>query len=116
MTDPITMQKQLAAKLNATLETSDAQNLAEDAPLDNVELVKPTHSGQVHSGLASSSTAPSGNISAKEIIAFDELQSRLQEDMPQKEKSAPEKTHQPILIAVFMFALAAIVAGGEYLL
>jgi hypothetical protein len=111
MTDPITMQKQLAAKLNATLETSDAQNLAEDAPLDNVELVKPAHSG-----VAPSRTAPSGNISAKEIIAFDELQSRLQEDTPQKEKSAPEKTHQPILIAVFMFALAAIVAGGEYLL
>lgn len=106
MTDPITMQKQLAVKLNATLETSDAQNLAEDAPLDNVELVKPTHSG-----LASSS-----NISTKEIIAFDELQSRLQEDASQKEESAPEKTHQPILIAVFMFALAAIVAGGEYLL
>lgn len=101
MTDPITLQKQLAAKLNATLETSDAQNLAEDAPLDNVELVEPE--------LAS-------NVSAKEVIAFDELQKKLQEDAPSKEEPAPEKTHQPILIAVFMFTLAAIVAGGEYLL
>lgn len=106
MTDPITMQKQLAAKLNAKLETSDAQNLAEDAPLDNVELVKP----------APSNLPSSGKISTKDVIAFDELQSRLLEDAPSKEKPSPEKTHQPILIAVFMFALAAIVAGGEYLL
>ena len=101
MTDPITMQKQLAAKLNAKLETSDAQNLAEDAPLDNVELVEPE--------LAS-------NVSAKDVIAFDELQKKLQEDVPSKDERASEKTHQPILIAVFMFTLAAIVAGGEYLL
>lgn len=106
MTDPITMQKQLAAKLNAKLETSDAQNLAEDAPLDNVELVKP----------APSSSESTGKISTKEVIAFDELQKKLQEDAPEKEEPASDKTHQPILIGVFMFALAAIVAGGEYLL
>ena len=101
MTDPITMQRQLADKLNATLETSNEQNLAQDASLDNVDFVKP---------------APASDVSAKEIIAFDELQKKLYAEKAPENDTPKEKTHQPILIAVFMFTLAAIVIGGEYLL
>lgn len=101
MTDPITMQKQLADRLNATLETSYEQNLAQDASLDNVDLVK---------------QAPASDVSAREIIAFDELQKKLYAEKAPESDAPKEKTHQPILIAVFMFALAAIVIGGEYLL
>ena len=101
MTDPITMQRQLADRLNATLETSNEQNLAQDASLDNVDFVKP---------------APASEVSAKEIIAFDELQKKLYAEKAPENDTPKEKTHQPILIAVFMFTLAAIVIGGEYLL
>ena len=101
MTDPITMQRQLADRLNATLETSNEQNLAQDASLDNVDFVKP---------------APASDVSAKEIIAFDELQKKLYAEKAHENDAPTEKTHQPILIAVFMFTLAAIVIGGEYLL
>jgi hypothetical protein len=101
MTDPITMQRQLADKLNATLETSDAQNLAQNASLDNVELDE---------------NVSTPRLSKNDIIAFDELQSRLQADAKPVDEPQQEKSHQPILIAIFMFALAAIVIGGEYLL
>ena len=50
------------------------------------------------------------------IIAFDELQKKLYAEKAPENDAPKEKTHQPILIAVFMFALAAIVIGGEYLL
>lgn len=103
MTDPITMQRQLADRLNATLETSNEQNLAQDASLDNVDLVKPA-------------PASASDVSAKEIIAFDELQKKLYAEKAPENDAPKEKTHQPILIAVFMFTLAAIVIGGEYLL
>lgn len=101
MTDPITMQRQLADKLNATLETSREQNLAQNASLDNVELDE---------------SIPTPHLSKNDIIAFDELQSRLQADAKPVDEPQQEKSHQPILIAIFMFALAAIVIGGEYLL
>lgn len=101
MTDPITMQRQLADKLNATLETSDEPNLAQNASLDNA-------------GLDGNSSVR--HFSRKDIIAFDELQSRLQADAKPIDEPQQEKSHQPILIAMFMFALAAIVIGGEYLL
>lgn len=101
MTDPITMQRQLADKLNATLEGSHEFNLAQDASLENVELVD---------------RASASNLSTNDIIAFDELQMKLKADAIPSDKPTAEKNHQPILIALFMFALAAIVVGGEYLL
>lgn len=101
MTDPLSLQKQLASQLNARFETLDDINLADHATLEPKTL---------------QDSAGGKKIPMESIVAFDELQKRLQSTAPEPENKTAKSTPQPMIIAGLMFVLAAIIVAGEYIL
>ena len=104
MNDPLSMQKHLANSLNATFEDDNVVNLAGNAKIEHPEL----------EGENQNIASLQGQISPKAVIAFDELQKKLQDNHPQAEEPVAPKTQKPTVIAFSMFAIAAIIIGAEY--
>ena len=70
MNDPLSMQKHLANSLNATFEDNNVVNLAGNAKIEHPEL----------EGENQNIASLQGQISPKAVIAFDELQKKLQDN------------------------------------